>query len=225
MKLVGHRGAAGLALENTKESLRAGIKANVDVVEFDVRLTSDNVFVLSHDSNLHRVSGTHVSVRKTPHKELIRTKLLNGESVTTLQEALQICHNKSVFIECKGAGWAAHLYTFLSNYQHTEAVTVISFHYDELAKFHKLSPATRTMILEKTNPFEAFEAARRYGLTGIDLNFWILNPLTYFLARRHKLEVATYTVNNTLLAHCYKLLYPKLYLTTNYPDRMNFVKD
>ena len=49
MLVIGHRGAAGLAPENTIEALRAGVKAGADMLEFDIRLTKDNITVLVHD--------------------------------------------------------------------------------------------------------------------------------------------------------------------------------
>jgi hypothetical protein len=55
--------------------------------------------------------------------------------------------------------------------------------------------------------------------TGIGLNKWIMNPLTYWLARHYELEIYLYTVNNRLLARCFHLLYPKVLLCTNHPER------
>src|SRR4051812_36790781 len=63
MLVIGHRGAAGLAPENTLESLRAGLDAGADILEFDVRLTSDNIPVLSHDARLHGKSVGRTSIK------------------------------------------------------------------------------------------------------------------------------------------------------------------
>jgi glycerophosphoryl diester phosphodiesterase len=49
MKIIGHRGAAGLAPENTIAALRKGLEHGVDLLEFDLRVTRDGVVVLHHD--------------------------------------------------------------------------------------------------------------------------------------------------------------------------------
>ena len=46
--IIGHRGAAGLAEENSLEGIRQSIKHNVDMIELDLRV-KDSVVILSHD--------------------------------------------------------------------------------------------------------------------------------------------------------------------------------
>ena len=48
MLIIGHRGAAGLAPENTRSSFIKAIEANVDMIETDLRLLNGQI-VLSHD--------------------------------------------------------------------------------------------------------------------------------------------------------------------------------
>jgi glycerophosphoryl diester phosphodiesterase len=55
--IIGHRGASAVAPENTMASFREAIAAGADGIEFDVRLTRDNVPVVIHDSTLHRTAG------------------------------------------------------------------------------------------------------------------------------------------------------------------------
>jgi glycerophosphoryl diester phosphodiesterase len=54
MLIIGHRGAAGLAPENTMAAIAAGIEAGSDMIEIDVRLTRDNQLVVIHDPRLVR---------------------------------------------------------------------------------------------------------------------------------------------------------------------------
>lgn len=52
MIIIGHRGAKGLAPENTVKAIEAALTHNVDMIEVDLRL-HDNKVVLSHDQTLH----------------------------------------------------------------------------------------------------------------------------------------------------------------------------
>ena len=57
MKIIGHRGAAGLALENTLPGIELARLLGVDAIEIDVRKTKDNQLILCHDADLKRVAG------------------------------------------------------------------------------------------------------------------------------------------------------------------------
>ena len=50
--LIGHRGAAGLAPENTLAAFRRACEIGVDAMELDVLLTADGEIVVHHDFSL-----------------------------------------------------------------------------------------------------------------------------------------------------------------------------
>ena len=54
---VGHRFANGFAPENTLSALRAAILLGVDIVETDLRMTSDGYVVHIHDSDVNRTTN------------------------------------------------------------------------------------------------------------------------------------------------------------------------
>jgi glycerophosphoryl diester phosphodiesterase len=57
MLIIGHRGAAAVAPENTMAAFREALAVGADGIEFDVRLTRDGVPVVIHDSTLRRTGG------------------------------------------------------------------------------------------------------------------------------------------------------------------------
>jgi len=63
--VVAHRGACGESPENTIESFRLAVEQRADMLELDLRLTSDGHLVAVHDLNLGRVAGHTVSVEDT----------------------------------------------------------------------------------------------------------------------------------------------------------------
>lgn len=56
--IIGHRGAAGHAPENTLESIRKAAELGVKWVEFDTMLSADNRVLLLHDEELDRTTAT-----------------------------------------------------------------------------------------------------------------------------------------------------------------------
>lgn len=226
MKIIGHRGAAGLALENTISSLQTAIAIGVDAVEFDIRLTKDKKFVLSHDPHMRRVSGKRLKINELTYKQSQKIILHNGEKLSTLSEAQIAVGNTKIFIEAKGGGWATQLAQELKNSDRTN-ITVIATNHRELAIFHRLLPDVPTYAVQKFHESDfltTLQAARSNKFTGIDLNVWMINPLTYWLVKRHKLKVVVYTVNHAWIARFLARLFPDISITTNHPQRMQFLR-
>lgn len=224
MKIIGHRGAAGLALENTVESIRAAIAAGVDAVEFDIRVTADNKLVLVHDKHTGRISHESLHVQDHTLAELRKRLLHNGHPPASIKEALAAAGNTPVIIEGKESKWAEPLAAFLKQQPRLTNYSVISFNLKELYRFNLLMPSIKTYALEHTKSIEAIQSARLLGFNGIDINFWLLNPLTYMLARRRKLDIIVYTVNSPFLARFLKLFYPHVSITTDVPDKLQFLR-
>ena len=61
--VIGHRGACGLAPENTLESFALAIEQGADALEFDVRLSADEVPMVIHDPSLARTCNQGGMVR------------------------------------------------------------------------------------------------------------------------------------------------------------------
>jgi glycerophosphoryl diester phosphodiesterase len=80
-KVIGHRGAAAYAPENTLESFREARRRGATWVEIDVKLTADGVAIVMHDASLKRTMGVDWLVALTPRAEL------PGE-VPTFEEAI-----------------------------------------------------------------------------------------------------------------------------------------
>ncbi|RTK93702.1 hypothetical protein EKI60_05155 [Candidatus Saccharibacteria bacterium] len=224
MRVISHRGAAGLAPENTIEAIKQGARSNADAIEFDVRVSSDGKLVLSHDANLKRTHGVNRKVRDMRAAEIRKIQSPEGHRVPTLAQALEAAGTKQLIIEGKRETWAEPLAVLLKKFPAKKRVTVISFDHQALHAFSQLCPEIPVYVLEHKNAFDAINAARVYNFNGIDVNFWTLNPLAYWLARRHKLEVVVYTVNKPWQARLLRKLYPSISITTDHPHQMKFLQ-
>jgi len=221
MKIIGHRGAAGLALENTRASLLAAIHRGVDMIEFDVRLTADDHLVICHDAITDRISAISRTIRRHTLKELQSVELHGGQHLLSLDEGLEIAGSVPVIIEVKDSGSVGELLTVLK--RHPDArPSIASFEHSELHSIRKALPEIPIYVLEHFAPFDIVHSAHRLHATGIGLNRGLMNPLTYILARRNGLELYLYSVNNVLLARFLHLFYPGVSLCTDHPER--FIK-
>ncbi|MBL6653993.1 MAG: glycerophosphoryl diester phosphodiesterase, partial [Reyranella sp.] len=80
-KVIGHRGAAAYAPENTLDSFREARRRGATWVETDIKLTSDGVPIVMHDESLKRTTGVDRLVARTPRAEL-------PAGVPTFEEAI-----------------------------------------------------------------------------------------------------------------------------------------
>lgn len=80
-KVIGHRGAAAYAPENTLASFREARRRGATWVEIDVKLTADGVAIVMHDDSLKRTTGIDRLVAATPRAQL-------PKDVPTFEEAI-----------------------------------------------------------------------------------------------------------------------------------------
>ena len=93
MMVAGHRGDSANYPENTMAAFRAAIAAGVDMIETDVRLSSDGVPVLIHDRTVDRTTDGTGYVKEKTFAEL---RALNAgtetapQQIPTLEELLEL---------------------------------------------------------------------------------------------------------------------------------------
>lgn len=97
-RVIGHRGAAGIAPENTLGGLARAAEIGCTWVEFDVQISRDGAPVLMHDANLLRTTGLDMPVRLVHANRLAELDCgswfgpeWSGERVPTLAQALDAC--------------------------------------------------------------------------------------------------------------------------------------
>lgn len=225
MKIIGHRGAAGSELENTLASIAAAKQMGVHGIEFDIRKTKDNKLIVCHDPDLRRISGDGRRTENMTLNEIQRVPLLTGASVPTLTEAMEVIGRTPCLIEIKEQGCSQLLIDVLSNFPRAR-VSVVSQKLDELAILKSLSPRRLQLYgSELTKPFDIIHLAKRFGLDGVSLNYWLLNPVTYWWCRRAGLDILVWTVNRPFHARFLSRLYPEITMITDYPERFVRQKD
>ncbi len=97
VRVVGHRGTAGLAPENTIKGFRKALSVGVDSIEFDVRLSADGTPVVIHDPAVERTTDGEGKVSELTVSE-IKSLDAGGAEIPLLDEALDFLNDKEVWI-------------------------------------------------------------------------------------------------------------------------------
>jgi glycerophosphoryl diester phosphodiesterase len=199
MLIIGHRGAAALAPENTLEALKKGYDVGADVLEFDVQITRDGVPVVIHDSTLLRTHGVRKSVRYSTHASL-REAAARGHSIATLDEVLDTFFGKVVLnLEIKGRGGkiiAEHVKKrCIKKPSDWHGILFSSFKARELAGVRKVSKHAQLALLHNRNPFAFIAFHRQLRFTAVGFHRLYTNPLACEIAKQLGIFMYAYTVN------------------------------
>lgn len=191
MLVIGHRGAAALAPENTLEAFRAGIDAGADMLEFDVRLTSDNMPILSHDPKLHKLNIKNHSFKD----------LKAAGPVLTLETMLdEFMGNIMLNLEYKPSDGTTILYEFLvskfiKEKKDWDNIIISSFHVRALWKLRSLSNEVNLALLHSVNPFAFIPYNRKLRLSAVGWHRLHVNSFAITIAKKAGLFSYVYTVN------------------------------
>ena len=223
MLIIGHRGAAGHAPENTMSSFEAAFKAGADMIELDVRLTADNRLVVIHDSRLLRTHHLRDVVANVTYERL--RKLTVDRPVPLLEEILDIYFGRILLnIELKSRGSGEQLVRLLKKHYIAKAsdwdkVIVSSFRGSELVQVRQLAKRANLALLHSENPFIFVAYHRFINLTAVGFHRLYLNRLALEIARRAGIFIYVYTVDRPgALRHLEEKGVQGV--VTNYPDKL-----
>jgi len=68
--VIGHRGAKGIAPENSLSGFKKAVELGIDGVELDVHLTKDGKLVVIHDMDLKRLTRLKIPIKQLTFEEL-----------------------------------------------------------------------------------------------------------------------------------------------------------
>ena len=149
-KIIAHRGASYLAEhENTIESFQLAIELNADMVEFDVRCTSDKKLVVFHDSTFGDMPISYQT-----YKQLNLHAEEQGFHIPTFEEVLKLCAGRIFMdIEVKDTGYEKEVVHFLHKYCRYEQYSVKSFFDPVVYKIKRMDQNITTgLLLGKDHP-------------------------------------------------------------------------
>ena len=200
--VIGHRGAAALAPENSLESVEAAVRAGVDGVELDVLRTRDGRLVLAHGPGV-------------------------PPDAPTLAEALALVAELGVFVQLdlKHGGFEAGVVAALHEAGLFERAFVSTFSLPSLAAFAALAPDLPRSL---TYPEDRFGVSQSFavrpfvgtglalmrralhrrlprwllatGAGGATLHWRVVTPQVIEVCRGLGVAVLTWTVNDAEVA-------------------------
>lgn len=221
MKVVGHRGARGLAPENTIASLKKAIEHGADEIEIDVRVTKNGVVILHHDAKLSDRSGQRLSIKNSLYADLKRRK----PDLTTLEEAIEVVNKRvPLQIEVKPgvpvSPVVKTLKQFIKQGWREADFLLGSKSQTTLNDLHRQFPSIQKVVIESWSGIRAHLRARQVGTKLISINKLCLWPGYIRAVKRSGYYLYSYTVNDLAKAKQWQKNGLDA-VVTDYPDRFD----
>lgn len=89
MKIISHRGASAVKIENSLESLLYAGELGADMVECDVTRLADGTYVIFHDNTMTRLAGVDVAVSEITYAEMRDMLKRCGRSLMTFSYLIE----------------------------------------------------------------------------------------------------------------------------------------
>lgn len=221
-EIIAHKGASGIAPENTLTAFQKALDLGVDMIELDVRHTKDEEIIVFHDSTLERTTNGRGLVED---KTLAEIKALDagswfhpdfeGETIPTLKEALDLIDGQcKVLIEIKHMDhphyhdFAEKLIDIVKEERNGFEWCILQSYEDRyIEEAHAYDDRIQTkklLIGEDSAPLIAFYVETRMHLgrskkesrlNALNPHFETLSPRRVFRMHARGFDVYTYPVN------------------------------
>jgi glycerophosphoryl diester phosphodiesterase len=215
MKIVGHRGARALAAENTLASLSKALEFGVDELEFDLRVTKDNVVILHHDTKLKTPAGDEYKVKDHDFKELKKYKPDLARLEEVLEQFLDLC---VLHMEVKENEPTKPIDKLLKGLPKTDNVLLASKGHRTLRQLHQELPGIENVVIEPWSGVRAHYRAKQIGSKRMSMGKVCLWSFYISTVSRRGYKIYAYTLNDFRKAKAWEK-YGLYGVITDYPDR------
>lgn len=196
MLKIGHRGAKGYELENTIASILKAIKLDVDGIELDVHLSSDEIAMVIHDETIDRTTSKKGFVNN------FTSESLRNLGIPSLEDVFDLVNQKSfINIEIKDEKATKTVLSLLQKYTSEKNWTIktfqiSSFNWNVLEVCHTQNNQIKLCVLTDKTIDEAMAFAKKINAYSINPYFQLLHRENVSLMQQNGFKVFPWTVNN-----------------------------
>jgi glycerophosphoryl diester phosphodiesterase len=236
--VIAHRGASGLAPENTLAAFRKAVELGAGFIETDLQLSRDARLVALHDDTLERTTNGDGPVSARTLQELRKLDAgswfhvsdhdtdasFAGERIPTIEEVLAFGreHEIGLHLEVKPTGPSGVEHAIVGALHACGEVArsvVLSFSSSVLKRIHELDPLVMTGFLFSDRSPSAVASAVDAGARQLLPRADRVTPELVSEAHAHDLRVVVWTANTP--DQMKKLISAGVDgVITDYPDRL-----
>ena len=210
--IYGHRGARGIAPENTLASFQACLDTGVDRCELDLHLSSDGQLMVIHDRTLKRTTGRRGKVSQHTAQELMQMDARHNTPawptpcpIPTLEQLFAQCPFVHWQLEVKEASTtrAADIVRAIEQlsacFGLQDKIVITSSSRTVLQAAQSLAPHLARGLVAEYAWLDPIKTAQRYGCSLLVLKWTLATEQRLRKAQQAGLHVSVWTVNEPAL--------------------------
>ncbi len=146
-KIIAHRGMPELFHENTIESFEKAVSFHADMIEFDIRKTSDGILAIFHDPYI-TCRNSLIPLRELSFEDLQSIADQNGFKVPSVKEVFETFAGRTGFdIEFKEEGCEEETLYYIQKYNCADKCIITSFNDAVIRKIQTQWPNIQAGLL------------------------------------------------------------------------------
>ena len=229
--IIGHRGAAGLALENTFDSFKIACELGCPLIELDVhQIGHGNDFselLVIHDDTLDRTTNRKGKVSQISLTDLPQILTKNGSSMPLLSQVISLIKKEMALshqviglnIELKGNNTGSLTAKYIKAIDMVPTL-ISSFKLNELRAFRSADRDTPVAPLLNRWEHSCIEVAEELNAIAINCSVKIVSAERIELIKKQGFKIFVYTVNSLEKAkELFNMGVDGIF--TDHPNRMN----
>lgn len=206
---IAHRGASGIAPENTLTAFDKAIEIGVDGIELDLHGTADGEIVVIHDHSLDRTTDMCGLINHTTLAEIKQADAgawfkpqFRGETIPTLEAALVCIATESIAVlEIKDSSITQAVVQKVIEMSLLERVVIISFNIDDIHTVRAIEPRIPTGWLIGSNnghrnPIQLCQKLCTLGSSLLNVNHQLITEEFAYEVRRRGITLWSWTVDD-----------------------------
>jgi glycerophosphoryl diester phosphodiesterase len=202
--VIGHKGAAAVAPENTLPAFARALEVGAGGLECDIHATADGVPVIIHDRSLDRTTDATGEIARLTLRDVqaadarFGMDAFAGVRVPALDELLSLVAGKAFLaLEYKALDAVAPSVPILKRHNAARWCTAWAFSAEVLAELKRLMPElSRTQNIGRVESWDAvLETARELECIGVSLSQQLVDADKVASAKARGLTFYTWTAN------------------------------
>jgi glycerophosphoryl diester phosphodiesterase len=206
--VIGHRGAAGEAPENTLTSFQLAVEQGADAIELDIHLSKDGEIIVCHDASIERTTNGLGLIKNLTAAEIKRfdagawfSPRFSGQTIPLLTEVLDLVPEHIwINIEIKSdyqGQTVLKLVELLRIRKRLDKIVISSFDHDCLKRLKTLEPRTKIGLLYGnaiSNPV-AYVKSLGVEVYSLHPSFKLIQRMNMQQIQAAGLQIYPYTIN------------------------------
>ena len=209
--IAAHRGASGVAPENTIAAYEEALKGGAEMIEIDVQMTIDKKIICYHDFKLGRTAKGQKPISRLPLKYLRKLdvgswfdRFFQSERIITLDEAIDLIRDRAYLnIEIKSnkkennKDKARRIYEIVKEKNYLPYTLFASFDMGLISELKQQDPSIHIAGIKiPGNDTPASELKEKYGIEAFIVSIDELNVEIDSDCKNNGIYLAVYSVDN-----------------------------